>query len=492
MSAVGGIPVAGGPAPAAAPRRDLPGPLATVRVLLLVLVGATALGAVGLSGSAIAADAMGAQVLGILLYASAPGVLCALLAWHLRTGGKLVRWGIVAAQVWLIVGGLGNLADGSPDGLTQLVLPVLILVLLSRAQSRAWFLLPPRERGEPPKFSLPYLITWRRDRGQSALEYLGLVLIVVALIAALTVGGLGGRITEGLQSAICSLTGSSCPVSGGSGSVEAGDTSGGTGADGGSSQGADRGRTAVRRVMPPVVRTRVPRSRAVRVPPAATRREVRAPPAATRQAAPAPPAGKRPAARPPAPRDHQAPPAPKAPPAPRDHPAPPHPAAPVAPTTTDAPVPAWTPSPRTTRSPRPPTTSPPRPKGTARAAARRPTSRRTAAAGASSAAPGTVRRRSSRAWWWTASGATSPGSSTCSSPRPGPVSRSTDGSSATSGRRTPRAPATSGATATTWAPSGTGARPPSTPWSRSGTTSSWATRSASAGTTGRRPGPSPM
>ncbi|NEE46375.1 hypothetical protein G3M55_17350, partial [Streptomyces sp. SID8455] len=162
-----------------------------VRVLLLVLVGATALGAIGLSGSAIAADAMGAQVLGILLYASAPGVLCALLAWHLRTGGRLVRWGIVAAQVWLIVGGLGNLADGSPDGFTQLVLPVLILVLLSRPQSRAWFLLPPRERGEPPKFSLPHMITWRRDRGQSALEYLGLVLIVVALIGALTVGGLG-------------------------------------------------------------------------------------------------------------------------------------------------------------------------------------------------------------------------------------------------------------------------------------------------------------
>ncbi|MFJ9524921.1 hypothetical protein GTX53_01135 [Streptomyces sp. SID5594] len=236
MSAVGGIPVAGGPAPAAAPHRDLPGPLVVVRVLLLVLLGATALGAIGLSGSAIAADAMGAQVLGILLYASAPGVLCALLAWHLRTGGRRVRWGIVAVQVWLIVGGLGNLADGSPDGFTQLVLPVVILVLLSRAQSRAWFLLPPRERGEPPKFSLPHLITWKRDRGQSALEYLGLVLIVVALIAALTVGGLGGRITEGLQSAICSLTGSSCPVSGGSGEVEAGDTSGG--ASGGTDAGS--------------------------------------------------------------------------------------------------------------------------------------------------------------------------------------------------------------------------------------------------------------
>lgn len=245
MSAVGGIPVAGGPAPAAAPRRDLPGPLAVVRVLLLVLLGATALGAIGLSGSAIAADAMGAQVLGILLYASAPGVLCALLAWHLRTGGRRVLWGTVAVQLWLIAGGLGNLADGSPDGFTQLVLPVVILVLLSRAGSRAWFRLPPRERGEPPRFSLPSMITWRRDRGQTALEYLGLVLIVVALIAALTVGGLGGRITEGLQSAICSLTGSSCPVSGGgdSGPVEAGGTSGGEASNGGASDGGSSGGT---------------------------------------------------------------------------------------------------------------------------------------------------------------------------------------------------------------------------------------------------------
>ncbi|MFE7456971.1 Tox-REase-5 domain-containing protein [Streptomyces sp. NPDC057554] len=236
MSAVGGI--AGGPAPA--PRRDLPGPLVVVRVLLLVLLGATVLGAIGLSGSALAADALGAQVLGILLYASVPGVLCALLARHLRTGGRRVRWGIAAVQVWLIIGGLGNLVDGSPDGFTQLVLPVVILVLLSRPQSRAWFLLPPGERGEPPRFSLPHMITWRRDRGQSALEYLGLVLIVVALIAALTVGGLGGRITEGLQSAICSLTGSSCPVSdgGGSGPVEAGDASGGA-----SSGGTDAGST---------------------------------------------------------------------------------------------------------------------------------------------------------------------------------------------------------------------------------------------------------
>ncbi|MFJ6487955.1 Tox-REase-5 domain-containing protein [Streptomyces californicus] len=265
MSAVGGIPVAGGPAAAAAPRRELPGPLALVRVLLLVLLGATVLGAIGLSGSALAVGAMGAEVLGILLYASVPGVLTAVLARHVRTGGPRVRWGIVAVQVWLIIGGLANVGDGSPDGFTQLVVPILILVLINREGSRAWFRLPVAERGQPPRFSLPHMITWKRDRGQTALEYLGLVLIVVALIAALTVGGLGGRITEGLQSAICSLTGSSCPVSPG-GSVEAGegadgDTDGGTGggadegaagetsggadggADGGSEGGADGGTT---------------------------------------------------------------------------------------------------------------------------------------------------------------------------------------------------------------------------------------------------------
>ncbi|MEI7034856.1 Tox-REase-5 domain-containing protein [Streptomyces pratensis] len=244
MAAVDGISAAGGPAPAA-PRRELPGPLVLVRVLLLVLFGATVLGAVGLSGSALAVGAMGAEVLGVLLYACAPGVLAALLARHVRTGGARVRWGIVAVQAWLVIGGLANLRDGSPDGLTQLALPALITVLISRPQSRAWFRLPPAERGQPPEFSLPHVITWRRDRGQTALEYLGLVLIVVALIAALAVGGLGGRITDGLQSAICSLTGSSCPAPAGSGSVEAGDrTDGGGTSEGGATEaGAANGGT---------------------------------------------------------------------------------------------------------------------------------------------------------------------------------------------------------------------------------------------------------
>ncbi|MFF4175159.1 Tox-REase-5 domain-containing protein [Streptomyces sp. NPDC001750] len=256
MSVVGGVPVPGGPAPVRPGHRELPRPLNTARLLLFVLFGATVLGGLGLLGSAFAVDAMGAQVLGILLYAAAPGVLGLLLARRLRTGGKRVWWGLVAVQVWLVLGGVANIGDGSARGFVQLLLPILILVLLTRAQSRSWFLLPPVERGAKPvgergakrRFSLSHMITWRRDRGQSALEYLGLVLIVVALIAAMTLSGLGGRITAELQAAICSLSGYSCPASGdGSGQVEAGPGKDGGatngGADGGGDAGADGGAT---------------------------------------------------------------------------------------------------------------------------------------------------------------------------------------------------------------------------------------------------------
>ncbi|MCX4789563.1 Tox-REase-5 domain-containing protein [Streptomyces sp. NBC_01221] len=248
MSVMGGVPVPEGPARGSAGRRELPRPLNTVRVLLLVLFGATVLGALGLFGSALAVDALGAEVIGILLYAAAPGILGLLLARHVRTGGKRVWWGLVAVQVWLVLGGVANIGDGSAHGFTQLLLPVLILVFLTRQQSRAWFLLPPGERGEQPKFSLPHMITWRRDRGQTALEYLGLVLIVVALIAAMALSGVGGRITAELQSAICSLSGYSCPASGdGTGRVEAGggQDGGATGGEaaGGSTAGADGGTT---------------------------------------------------------------------------------------------------------------------------------------------------------------------------------------------------------------------------------------------------------
>ncbi|MET7527090.1 Tox-REase-5 domain-containing protein [Streptomyces sp900116325] len=242
MSAIGGIPAYGGDAPAPGEgRRELPRALGAARILLHVLFGATVLGGIGLFGSALAADAMGGVVIGLALYGAAPGVLGWMLSRRAWTGGRGVWGGLIAVQVWLILGGLANIANGSVHGFTQVFLPVLILVLLTRTQSREWFRLPPRAREDKPEFSFSHMITWRRDRGQTALEYLGLVLIVVALIGALVLSGVGGQITDRLQAAICSLTGTSCEVTGtGSDTVGAGRTAGGT--DGG---GSDAGGSAV-------------------------------------------------------------------------------------------------------------------------------------------------------------------------------------------------------------------------------------------------------
>lgn len=47
------------------------------------------------------------------------------------------------------------------------------------------------------------MIKWRRDdAGQTAMEYLGMVLVVVALIGGLVVTGIGAQLTGGLQDAI--------------------------------------------------------------------------------------------------------------------------------------------------------------------------------------------------------------------------------------------------------------------------------------------------
>lgn len=70
------------------------------------------------------------------------------------------------------------------------------------------------------------------------MEYLGLVLVVVALTGGLVATGIGAGITGGVQSAICSLTGSACPapgsevVAGGAGGTDGSGGASGTGGTG--------------------------------------------------------------------------------------------------------------------------------------------------------------------------------------------------------------------------------------------------------------------
>lgn len=216
----------------------MPRPLQAVLILVQLLFVATLVGAIGALSTASSVDTVDGHLLGLLLYASLPGVSAFVLSLYVRTGGIGVWRGLVAVQVWFVLGALAELSGGAgAQGVARLAIPVAVAVLLARPESRRWFRLGPEERAGQRPFSLARMVKLRRDGGQSALEYLGLVLVVVALVGAMMATGIGRQLTMEMRAAICSLTGSSCSAPG-SDVVAGPGASAGAGADG---SGGDAG-----------------------------------------------------------------------------------------------------------------------------------------------------------------------------------------------------------------------------------------------------------
>ncbi|MEU3880067.1 alpha/beta hydrolase [Streptomyces californicus] len=219
----------------------MPRPVQAVLVLLHVLFVATLVGAVRALSAASSVDAVDGYLLGLLLYASLPGVVAFVLSLRVRHGGVRVWYGLLAVQVWIVLGALAELGGGAGlDGVARLVMPAAVLVLLGRAESRQWFRCSPEQRAEQRLFSFARMMTPRRDGGQTALEYLGLVLVVVALVGGLMATGIGGQLTAEIRAAICSLTGSSCPAPGHD-VVSGGGDAGGDGRGGGDASSGTAG-----------------------------------------------------------------------------------------------------------------------------------------------------------------------------------------------------------------------------------------------------------
>ncbi|MFF2600218.1 alpha/beta hydrolase [Streptomyces californicus] len=219
----------------------MPRPVQAVLVLLHVLFVATLVGAVRALSAASSVDAVDGYLLGLLLYASLPGVAAFVLSLRVRHGGVRVWYGLLAVQAWIVLGALAELGGGAGlDGVARLVMPAAVLVLLGRAESRQWFRSSPEQRAEQRLFSFARMMTPRRDGGQTALEYLGLVLIVVALVGGLMATGIGGQLTAEIRAAICSLTGSSCPAPGHD-VVAGGGDAGGDGRGGGDASSGTAG-----------------------------------------------------------------------------------------------------------------------------------------------------------------------------------------------------------------------------------------------------------
>ncbi|MCL6291142.1 MULTISPECIES: alpha/beta hydrolase [Streptomyces] len=227
----------------------MPRPLQAVLILLHVLFVATLVGAIRALSTASSVDAVDGYLLGLLLYASLPGVAAFVLSLYVRHGGVRVWYGLLAVQAWIVLGALAELSGGSGgEGVARLVIPAAVIVLLCRPESRRWFRSELEQRAEQRLFSFARMMKLRRDGGQTALEYLGLVLVVVALVGGLMATGTGRQLTAEIRSAICELTGSSCPapghdlVAGGGsadGSSSGSDSSGGSDSAGAGGSGGD-------------------------------------------------------------------------------------------------------------------------------------------------------------------------------------------------------------------------------------------------------------
>jgi hypothetical protein len=207
----------------------MPRSLSVALVLVHTLFAATVLGGTGLLLNASSYDALDGGVVALTAYAAAPGVLGWWLARRTWEGGPWVRWALIAVQAWLMLGGLVNLVGGSAHGGVQLFLPILITCFLLRSESREWYALPGPERARRRGFSLARMIRWRRrDEGQTAIEYAGLVAIVVAIVTALVVSGLGTQILGGIQAQVCKVVGAGCPAPAGNGGDATGTEAGGS------------------------------------------------------------------------------------------------------------------------------------------------------------------------------------------------------------------------------------------------------------------------
>ncbi|TQN32817.1 hypothetical protein FHX37_2801 [Haloactinospora alba] len=112
----------------------MPSPLRGARVLLFLF---GALSALVFVGGLMAADVDG-RVVGRLLWVALPGVVATVLALRLPRGGRGVFWTTVGLQVFSLLQALGNLGAGQPQGLLQMVLPTVVLVLVTRPASRSY------------------------------------------------------------------------------------------------------------------------------------------------------------------------------------------------------------------------------------------------------------------------------------------------------------------------------------------------------------------
>ncbi|MEU5658083.1 hypothetical protein ABZ802_21075 [Streptomyces sp. NPDC047737] len=121
-----------------------------------------------------------------------------------RESGFLRLLGALAVPVAGLVYGYAVAWD--VVGTEGVVMPAVAMVTGSAVGLAADRLLEDRDDRPGPSSAHTRSYNWR-DGGATATEYLGVVVLVVALVAALAMAGIGGRIGDRIRCAITSLTG---------------------------------------------------------------------------------------------------------------------------------------------------------------------------------------------------------------------------------------------------------------------------------------------
>ena len=115
----------------------MPSTVKAARVLLFLAAALTAL--VSVLFFYATEQEVSARLLGQLTWQALPGILSLWLGfWISRCGIGIQRW-IIGVEVLAILQALGNLGQGDPRGLTNLILPIAIVFLVTRPSARRYF-----------------------------------------------------------------------------------------------------------------------------------------------------------------------------------------------------------------------------------------------------------------------------------------------------------------------------------------------------------------
>lgn len=82
---------------------------------------------------------VGAESLALAAWLTVPGAVNLWLALRLPRAGIGVRRGIIALEIAFILFALAGLGQGDPRGVTNLIIPITILVLVTRPSATRFF-----------------------------------------------------------------------------------------------------------------------------------------------------------------------------------------------------------------------------------------------------------------------------------------------------------------------------------------------------------------